>query len=125
MNTPQPWVAQRADAQMLDMLTGVDASASMPAIQHTRRVVLQAANELREQRRRNRRNAAIVALTVTVLAMLLTPAIWSTVDDILGGEHFDELPGMVLVLILLLFSTVIGVLIMSFRNIDSIRHGRR
>lgn len=110
------------------MLAGVNASASMPAIQRTRRVVLQTAHELRDQRRRNRRNAAVVALTGTVLAMLLTPAIWSTVDDFLGGEHFDELPGMVMVMILLLFSTIVGVLIMSFKNLGYTgfgRHGRR
>lgn len=128
MSSPQSPFVRQTDANLVDMLAGVNANASMPAIQRTRRNVLAAVDDRREQRKLNRRNVAIVALTVTVLGMLLTPAIWSVVDDILGGEHFDELPGVVMVMVLLLFSTVISVLIMSFKNLGLTgfgRHGRR
>jgi membrane glycosyltransferase len=109
---------------MIEMLAGINTSASMAAVQRTRRVVLEAANEMREQRSRNRRNAAIVALTITGLAMMLTPAIWSALDDFLAGEGLDGMHGMVMVLILMLFSTIFGVLIASFKGQGNLRYGR-
>lgn len=113
-----------ADTQVVEMLAGMNATADMQVVQRTRCVVMQAAAELREQRQRTRRNMAIVLLTITVLAMVLTPAIWSTVDDFLGGEQWFELPGMVMVLVLLLFSTIVAALIISFKGQQQI-HGRR
>lgn len=112
-----------SDPQIIEMLAGMNATADMMVVQKTRRAVMQAAAELREQRRRSRRNTGIVVLTITVLAMVLTPAIWSTVDDFLGGEQWFELPGMVMVLVLLLFSTIVAALII-FKGQEQI-HGRR
>ena len=130
MNRPMPQMTaqtdpQITDSQLVEMLAGMNASADMMVVQRTRRAVMEAAAELREQRRRNRRSVAIVALTITVLAMLLTPAIWSSVDDFLGGEHLFELPGMVMVFILMLFSTILGALIVTLRSQQHLPNGRR
>jgi protein-S-isoprenylcysteine O-methyltransferase Ste14 len=113
-----------ADPQIVEMLAGMNATADMLIVQRTRRAVMQAAAELREQRQRKRRNMAVVLLTIAVLAMVLTPAIWSTVDDFLGGEQWFELPGMVMVLVLLLFSTIAAALIIGFKGQQQM-HGRR
>jgi cytochrome bd-type quinol oxidase subunit 2 len=115
---------QVSDPQIVEMLAGMNASADMQVVQRTRRAVMQAAAELREQKRRTRRNLAVVLLTIAVLAMVLTPAIWSTVDDFLGGEQWFELPGMVMVLVLLLFSTIVAALIIGFKGGQQM-HGRR
>jgi cytochrome bd-type quinol oxidase subunit 2 len=115
---------QISDPQIVEMLAGMNASADMQVVQRTRRAVMQAAAELREQQRRTRRNLAVVLLTIAVLAMVLTPAIWSTVDDFLGGEQWFELPGMVMVLVLLLFSTIVAALIIGFKSQQQM-HGRR
>lgn len=115
---------QISDPQIVEMLAGMNASAEMLVVQRTRRAVMQAAAELREQQRRTRRNLAVVLLTIAVLAMVLTPAIWSTVDDFLGGEQWFELPGMVMVLVLLLFSTIVAALIIGFKSQQQM-HGRR
>jgi cytochrome bd-type quinol oxidase subunit 2 len=125
VNQPQSPVKTVSDPQLVQRLAGLNASADMAVVQRTRRAVLGAANEMREQRRRSRRSAAVVILTIAVLAMLLTPAIWSSVDDFLGGEHLFELPSMVMVLILLLFSTILGALVVSLKGQEHIRHGRR
>ena len=129
MNHPGPHTnsqpnLQTSDQQMVEMLAGMNATADMQVVQRTRRAVMQAAAELREQRRRSRRNTAIVVLTIAVLAMVLTPAIWSTVDDFLGGEQWFELPGMVMVLVLLLFSTIVAALIIGFKSQQQMQ-GRR
>jgi len=114
-----------ADSQILEMLAGRNAAADMRVVQRTRRAVMQAAAELRDQRRRSRRNVAVVGLTLAVLVMVLTPAIWSTLDDFLGGEQWFELPDMVMVLVLLLFSTIVAALIISFKGEQQMPHGRR
>jgi cytochrome bd-type quinol oxidase subunit 2 len=112
------------DPQLIDMLAGMNTSASTPVVQRTRRAVMQAASELREQRRRNRRNIAIVSLVFIALSALLTPAIWSTIDDYFGGEQIFELPEMITVLALVLFSAILGVLLISFRDQGPLRFGR-
>lgn len=117
--------SQFAEPQLIEMLTGMNASADMQVVQRTRRAVLEAATELREQQKRNRRNGAIVALTISVLAMLLTPAIWSSVDDFLAGGDLFELHSMVLVLIALLFSTILGALLIGLRSQEQMPRGRR
>jgi protein-S-isoprenylcysteine O-methyltransferase Ste14 len=120
LQTNQP----TADPQIVEMLAGMNATADMLIVQRTRRAVMQAAAELRDHRQRRRRNMAVVLLTIAVLAMVLTPAIWSTVDDFLGGEQWFELPGMVMVLVLLLFSTIAAALIIGFKGQQQM-HGRR
>jgi membrane glycosyltransferase len=117
--------SQFAEPQLIEMLTGMNASADMQVVQRTRRAVLEAATELREQQKRNRRNGAIVALAISVLAMLLTPAIWSSVDDFLAGGDLFELHSMVLVLIALLFSTILGALLIGLRSQEQMPRGRR
>lgn len=117
--------SQFAEPQLIEMLTGMNASADMQVVQRTRRAVLEAATELREQQKRNRRNGAIVALAISVLAMLLTPAIWSSVDDLLAGGDLFELHSMVLVLIALLFSTILGALLIGLRSQEQMPRGRR
>lgn len=114
--------APKTNAQLVQMLSGLDARAGMATVQRTRRVVMGAVYEMRDQRSQNRRNVAIAALTIVVLATVLTPAIWSSVDDFLGGEHFSDLPSMVMMLIVLLFSAMLGALIVGLRQIGA---GRR
>ncbi len=121
----QPSASQITDPQIIEMLAGMNATADMLVVQRTRRAVMEAANELREQKRRNRRSAAIIALTVTVLAMLLTPAIWSSVEDFLAGGDLFELHSMVMVLSALLFSTVLSALVVGLRSQQHMPRGRR
>ena len=121
----QPPVTQISDPQIIEMLAGMNANADMLVVQRTRRAVMEAAAELREQKRRNRRSVAIVTLTVTVLGMLLTPAIWSSVEDFLAGGDLFELHSMVMVLSALLFSTVLSALIVGLRSQQHMPRGRR
>ena len=56
MNHPGPHTNPEPDRQMVEMLAGMNATADMQVVQRTRRAVMQAAAELREQQRRTRRN---------------------------------------------------------------------
>lgn len=116
MNQPGLSTNPEPDQQMVEMLAGMNAAADIKVVQRTRRAVMQAAAELRERRRRSRRNVAITLLTVAVLVLVLSPAIWSTIDDFFAGERWFGLQSMVMVLALLLFSTIVAALIGSFRG---------
>lgn len=115
---------KQTDPGLVDAITGLNANANLSIVERTRRSVMEASQLLLTQRTRRRRNMGLVLLTLAAFILLLTPAIWSSVDDMLGGEHLFDVPAMVMSLILLLFSTVFAVLI-GLRNQSSFRHSKR
>jgi len=113
------------DSDILQALTGLDASASLGVAQRTRRAVREAATNLREDRKRRHRNKGLALLVALGLFTLLTPALWSGVDEIFAGEHLSDLPTMITLLALTLFSAVVAALIASWKNHESVRFGKR
>ena len=101
---------------MVQALTGLDASASLAVAQRTRRVVREAAMRMREDRQRRRRNKGLALLIAAGFITLLTPALWSGMDDIFAGEHLSDLPTMVTLTALTLFSAVVAALLASGKN---------
>lgn len=125
MTQGAPQLNPEPDPRIVEMLAGMNAAADIQVVQRTRRAVMQAAAELRERQKRNRRNVAIALLTIAVLGLVLTPAIWSTLDDVLSGGDFFEAHSMMAVLSLVLFSAIMGALIVGLRGQRQIFHGRR
>ncbi|HVW79095.1 MAG TPA: hypothetical protein VHB45_15890 [Alloacidobacterium sp.] len=123
MNSSMPH--SEPDLQLVEMLAGMNAAADLEVVQRTRRTVLLAAAEMRERRQRTRRNAAIALFTIVGLVMLLTPALWDTIDDVLSGGDFLEAHSMVMMLSLMLFSALLGALVVGLRSQRQIHHGRR
>ena len=113
------------DPDILQALTGLNANASLAVAQRTRRAVRDAALNLREERKRNRRNKGMALLVAVGFLTLLTPALWSGVDEIFAGEHLSDLPTMFTLLALTLFSAVVAALIASWKGHQPLRYGRR
>jgi hypothetical protein len=113
------------DASVTESLAGLNANADRTVVQRTRRVVLESVNEHRQQRTSRRRATGLAILVLALFFVLLSPAIWSGVDDLLGGEHVFDMPGMVMGLILMLFCAVLGALVVGWKNQRDIRHGKR
>ena len=113
------------DAEMVQALTGLDASASLAVAQRTRRAVREAALILREDQKRRRRNKGIALLVAVGFLTLLTPALWSGVDEIFAGEHLSDLQTMFTLTALTLFSAVIAALLASWKNHQSVRYDKR
>jgi cytochrome bd-type quinol oxidase subunit 2 len=82
----------------------------------TRRSVMEAAHELRAQKARRRRHAGIALLAMAALVVLFTPALWSVANDLTTGEHFFDMPVMVLTLSLVLLSAMFAILLMTWRG---------
>lgn len=113
------------DSDILRALTGLDANASLVVAQRTRRMIREAAINLREERERRRRNKGIALLIAVAFLTLLTPALWSGVDELFAGEHISDLPAMFTLLALTLFSAVLAALIASWKGHQPLRIGRR
>ena len=127
MNT-DPWPAGPEPAQnpeLIDALAGFDASASLAIAHRTRRAVRDAASNLREDRLRRRRNKGLALLAALGFLMLLTPALWSEIDELFAGEHLSDLPTMVSLFAMTLFSAVVAALIAGWRNHLPARTGKR
>jgi hypothetical protein len=114
-----------ADPELIQALAGLDASASLAVAQRTRRAVREAALHLREDQKRRRRNRGMALLIAVGFLTLLTPALWSGVDDIFAGEHLSDLPTMVTLTALTLFSAVVAALLASWKNHQSVRYEKR
>ncbi len=82
----------------------------------TRRSVMEAAYELQAQRVRKRRHVGIALLAMGTLVVLFAPALWAAGSDLTQGEHFFDLPVMVLTLFLVFLSAIFAVLLVSVRD---------
>jgi hypothetical protein len=114
-----------ADPELIQALTGMDANASLAVAHRTRRAVREAAFQIRDDRQRRRRNKGVALLIAAGFITLLTPALWSGMDEIFAGEHLSDLPTMVTLTALTLFSAVIAALLASWKNHQSERYEKR
>jgi len=117
--------SETGNSELIDALAGLDASATIAVAQRTRRAVREAAANLREDHKRLRRNRGMALLVAVGFLTLLTPALWSGVDEIFAGEHISDLPTMVTLLALTLFSAVVAALIASWKGHQLQRYGKR
>jgi hypothetical protein len=115
MNHPSG-TGRSADPDLIDALAGLNVQANLAVVQRTRRAVMETALQLRAAEIRRRRQAGIGLLAFVGLIVLLTPAIWSIADDLFNGEHFQDLPPMIMSLIATMFSAVFAALIVHLRN---------
>ena len=59
------------------------------------------------------------------MLVLLAPAIWNGLEDLLAGEHLFDLPALVTFLILMLFSAMLAALIAVWKGQARVEHDRR
>lgn len=100
----------RADASVIAALTGQNAQADRALAMRTRRAVYNTVMDRRVDREQDRRHLVIALLITGALTLALAPAIWSGIDDMLGGETLLDLPGMLVALGMTLFAAVAAVL---------------
>jgi cytochrome bd-type quinol oxidase subunit 2 len=82
----------------------------------TRRSVMEAAHRMQNQRARRRRHAGIALLVMAGLLVLFAPALWNVATDLSAGEHFFDMPVMILFLSLVLLSAMFAILMMTWRD---------
>jgi hypothetical protein len=99
--------------------TGADRAAVLEALsggearglaQRARRNVRSALSDMDAERSNRRRGTMLGVLLGAGFLLVLSPAIWNTVDELLGGEFPLDLPGMIAALTFTLFAAVAAVL---------------
>ena len=82
----------------------------------TRRSVMEAANLMQAKRTRQRRHIGLALLAMAAVLVFFAPALWSAATDLSTGEHFFDMPVVVLTVSLLFFSTILAALLMALRD---------
>lgn len=111
--TPRQEIQETRDA-LLRAVAGHDANAQLPVVARTRRAI-RVANESRLVRgERGRRQMGITLFVFGAIVVLLAPVIWGAVEDLIGGEHFADLPAQVMLLSTFLMLAVGGALAVAW-----------
>ncbi len=101
---------------LLRAMSGRDANAQQPLVERTRRAVRIADQSRREQGEQGRRSVGVSLFVIGAVLLVLAPALWSSVDDLLGGEHFGDLPTQVALLSTMLLMAVVAALAAGWRT---------
>jgi hypothetical protein len=82
----------------------------------TRRSVMEAANLMQAKRVRQRRHAGIALAAIVGLLTVFAPVLWGAANDLTSGEHFLDMPVVLLSLTLVFLSAVFAVMLMQMRS---------
>jgi hypothetical protein len=102
-----------------------DCNADRLLTQKTRRAVRDAVITTQEKRVQQRRNVGFAILSFVCMLVLLGPAIWSGVEELLGEERLFDMPTQVAFLIMMLFLGMLAALIALWKGQHHVQHDRR
>jgi hypothetical protein len=103
----------------------LDGDATRLVTQKTRRAVRDAVITTQEKRIRHRRNLGLAILGFVSMLLLLGPAIWTGVEELLGEEPLFDLPTQITFLIAMLFLAMLAALIAVWKEQHHVQHDRR
>ena len=90
--TPDAGRRERSCAEaLLRSVSGRDVRAQQPMVERARRAVRIADQSRREQGQRGRRSSGIVLFVLGAVILVLGPALWIGIDDMIGGAHLADL----------------------------------
>jgi hypothetical protein len=108
---------EEAPEALLRAVTGRDANAQLPMVARTRRAIRIANESRREEGERGRHHIGVTLFAFGAISLVLAPAMWGSLDDLFGGEHFGDLPTQVMLLCTFLMLAVVGALAVAlWRN---------
>ena len=97
MNLTPTGGANRCPADAARSIAWTDYDANLVLAQKTRRAVRDAVISTQEARTRQRRNLGFAILGFLSMLVLLGPAVWTGVEELLGEEPTFELPTQIVV----------------------------
>ena len=103
----------------------LDGDADRLVTQKTRRAVRDAVLSCQEKRRRHRRNLGLAILGFVSMLVLLGPAIWNGMEELLGEEPLLDVSTQITFLIAMLFLAMLAALIAVWKEQHHVQHDRR
>jgi len=125
MNIPQKRGPGRPLADAVRSIAWQDNDANLRLTQKTRRAVRDAVITTQEKRVYQRRNLGFAILGFICMLVLLGPAVWIGVEDLLGEERLFDMPTQVAFLIMMLFLGTLAALIAIWKGQHHVQHDRR
>lgn len=124
MSITQNGGPDRHPANVARSIAWQDCDANLVLAQKTRRAVRDAVISTREKRALQRRNLGFAILGFVSMLVLLAPAIWTGIEDLLAGEHLFDLPALVSFITLMVFSAMLAALIAVWKGQQDVEHDR-
>jgi hypothetical protein len=124
MRARQTGGAKSSPADVSRSIAWPDYEANLAVAQKTRRAVRDAVISTQEKRTRQRRNLGFALLGFVFMLVLLAPAIWNGMEDLLGEERLFDLPTQIAFLIVMLLLAMLATLIAVWRGQRNLDHDR-
>jgi hypothetical protein len=125
MNVTPTRGAPRRPADTARSIAWPDYDANLRLALKTRRAVRDEVISSQERRVRQLRVVGVALLGFLCLMVLLAPAIWNGMEDVLAGEHILDLPAQVALLSLMLFPAMLAALIAFWKGKQDVEYDRR
>lgn len=125
MNGKQKRGPDRALADVVRSIPWLDCDANRALTQKTRRAVRDAVISNQEKRTLQRRNLGFAILGFLFMLILLGPAIWIGIEDLLGEERLFDVPTQLTFLIAMLLLAMLAALIAVWKGQRHVYHDRR
>jgi hypothetical protein len=113
------------DSDLVQALAGLSGDSDRAMVLRTRRAVRGSLLQADVQRQNRKRNAGIAILVAAVVLIVLSPAIWSGIDDLSSGEYISDMTPMLTLLALVLSSAVLAALLAGWKSEPQMRDGKR
>jgi hypothetical protein len=124
MNSTQEGLPEKIPG-LIEPASLMDGDANRRVTQKTRRAVRDAVISTQEQRSRHRRNMGLAFLSFVSMLVLLGPAVWTGVEELLGEEPLFDLPTQITFLIGMLLLAMLAALIAVWKGQHNVQHDRR
>ena len=126
MNEAQTRVPEKTPGNdVVRAVSLLDGDADRLVTQKTRRAVRDAVITTQEKRRRHRRNLGLAILGFVSMLLLLGPAIWNGMEELLGEEPLLDVSTQITFLIAMLFLAMLAALIAVWKEQHHVQHDRR
>ena len=96
---------------LLSSLAGNQAGRDRAVAHRTRRVVLASLGVIKDQKAGSKRGRAMAGASILLVIIAMGPFVWRIADDIVGGEHWEDLATQASLWICLFFSAVLAALV--------------
>jgi len=124
MNRTQKGAPDGALEDVVRSVAWQDCNATQVLTQKTRRAVRDAVISTQEKRTLQRRNLGFAILGFVFMLVLLGPAIWNGMEDLLEEEHLFDLPTQLGLLIAMLLLAMLAALIAVWKGQRHVQHDR-
>ena len=96
---------------LLSALAGNQAGRDRAVAHRTRGVVLASLGVMKDQKAGRKRSRGLAIVSILLVIMAMGPFIWRIADDIVSGEHWEDLATQASLWICLFFSAVLAALV--------------